>query len=371
MAKHLARIHGTEEDKVNCPFYFKIGACRHADRCSRIHHRPAFSQTILIKHIYNHPIREAELNLLASGQDRTTASANIINLKPTTSDNHANHNNGNGNSNSNNHNNDPSDPTFDIDPKKSVEDFLVFFEDFYTELSKFGQLECLHICDNLGDHMVGHVYAKFSDEEEASDALNILNGRYYNGKKMEVEFSPVTDFREARCRDFDEDTCSRGGFCNFMHVKPVPPCLLRDIDKECEEDRRMVEEEEERRKEKRDRERRKKRKHKDRNRDRERSDRDRGDRSDRDRERSDRGDRSDRDRDRDRGDRSDRDRDRERRREKKRSRRSDSADDHDGSGGNGGSGGGGGGSGERSSRSPKRRDRSKSYSKSRSRSPTK
>ena len=28
-AEHLARIHGTEEDKVNCPFYYKIGACRH------------------------------------------------------------------------------------------------------------------------------------------------------------------------------------------------------------------------------------------------------------------------------------------------------------------------------------------------------
>lgn len=24
-ALHLARIHGTEEDRVNCPFYFKIG----------------------------------------------------------------------------------------------------------------------------------------------------------------------------------------------------------------------------------------------------------------------------------------------------------------------------------------------------------
>ena len=23
-AEHLARIHGTEEDKVKCPFYFKI-----------------------------------------------------------------------------------------------------------------------------------------------------------------------------------------------------------------------------------------------------------------------------------------------------------------------------------------------------------
>jgi len=64
MAKYLARIHGTEEDKVNCPFYFKIGACRHADRCSHLHHRSAFSQTILVKHIYGIPINEVELQAL-------------------------------------------------------------------------------------------------------------------------------------------------------------------------------------------------------------------------------------------------------------------------------------------------------------------
>jgi hypothetical protein len=54
--------------QVNCPFYFKIGACRHADRCSRIHHRPAFSQTILVKHVYRHPVREAELQAARDGR---------------------------------------------------------------------------------------------------------------------------------------------------------------------------------------------------------------------------------------------------------------------------------------------------------------
>ncbi|KAL9178490.1 hypothetical protein ACHAXT_001828 [Thalassiosira profunda] len=201
-ARHLARIHGTEEDKVNCPFYFKIGACRHADRCSRIHHRPAFSQTILIKHIYRHPIREAELTAAREGR---------------------------------------SVDGIAIDEEKAREEFLAFFEDFFEELSKFGRLEALHICDNLGDHMIGHAYAKFSEEEEAADALNVMNGRYYDGRRMEVEFSPVTDFREARCRDFDEDTCRRGGFCNFMHIKPVPMCLIRDMEDEAEEERRREE----------------------------------------------------------------------------------------------------------------------------------
>lgn len=35
--------------QVNCPFYYKIGACRHSDRCSRLHHKPAFSPTLLVK----------------------------------------------------------------------------------------------------------------------------------------------------------------------------------------------------------------------------------------------------------------------------------------------------------------------------------
>ncbi|EED87960.1 U2 SnRNP auxillary factor, splicing factor, partial [Thalassiosira pseudonana CCMP1335] len=197
MARRLAQIHGTEEDKVNCPFYFKIGACRHADRCSRIHHRPAFSPTILIKHIYRHPLREAELKAASEGR---------------------------------------AVDGIEVDEAEAREDFLVFFEDFFEELSKFGRLEALHICDNLGDHMVGHVYAKFSDEEEAADALNVMNGRFYDGRKMEVEFSPVTDFREARCRDFDEETCRRGGFCNFLHIKPVPMCLIRDMEEDAEEE---------------------------------------------------------------------------------------------------------------------------------------
>lgn len=201
MAKHLARIHGTEEDKVNCPFYYKIGACRHSDRCSRLHHKPAFSPTLLIKHLYRHPQRLAEL------QQAATAGHAVI------------------------------------DHEKALEDFLCFFEDLYMEFSKFGRIDALHVCDNLGDHMIGHVYCKFTDEEDASDALQVMDGRYYDGRKMEVEFSPVLNFHEARCRDFDEENCARGGFCNFMHVKPVPLCLIRSLEEDAEHDRRRAEDE--------------------------------------------------------------------------------------------------------------------------------
>jgi splicing factor U2AF 35 kDa subunit len=49
---------------VNCPFYFKIGACRHGDRCSRQHNKPIISQTLLIPHMYVAP----ELAAYATGK---------------------------------------------------------------------------------------------------------------------------------------------------------------------------------------------------------------------------------------------------------------------------------------------------------------
>jgi len=75
------------------------------------------------------------------------------------------------------------------------------------------------VCENVGDHIVGNVYIKFEDEENAADALAGMSGRFYAGRPLEVEYSPVTDFREARCRQFDETSCNRGGLCNFMHIK--------------------------------------------------------------------------------------------------------------------------------------------------------
>ncbi|CAK9061289.1 Splicing factor U2af small subunit A (U2 auxiliary factor 35 kDa subunit A) (U2 small nuclear ribonucleoprotein auxiliary factor small subunit A) (U2 snRNP auxiliary factor small subunit A) (Zinc finger CCCH domain-containing protein 60) (OsC3H60) [Durusdinium trenchii] len=41
-----------EEDRVNCPFYLKIGACRNGDRCNRAHVKPSSGHTILIPHMY-------------------------------------------------------------------------------------------------------------------------------------------------------------------------------------------------------------------------------------------------------------------------------------------------------------------------------
>lgn len=185
-AEHLARIHGTEEDKVNCPFYFKIGACRHGDRCSRQHHRPPFSQTVLISHMWQNPM----CAIASAGGDLNA-----------------------------------------IDQIKFQEDFDEFYDEIFQEFTNFGKLDDVQVCENLGDHMVGNVYVKFSDEEEAENALQKLNGRFYAGRMLACEYSPVTDFREARCRQYDEGTCSRGPYCNFMHVREPSRELRKHLQK--------------------------------------------------------------------------------------------------------------------------------------------
>ncbi|KAE9463399.1 hypothetical protein C3L33_04688, partial [Rhododendron williamsianum] len=184
MAEHLASIFGTEKDRVNCPFYFKIGACRHGDRCSRLHTKPSVSPTLLLSNMYQRP------DMITPGVDAQG---------------------------------------HPIDPRKMQEHFEDFYEDLFEELNKYGEIESLNVCDNLADHMVGNVYVQFSEEEHASNALKNLTGRYYAGRPIIVDFSPVTDFREATCRQYEENACNRGGYCNFMHLKRIGRELRRQL----------------------------------------------------------------------------------------------------------------------------------------------
>ena len=72
-----------------------------------------------------------------------------------------------------------------------------FFEDCFVEAEeKYGEVEEMNVCDNLGDHLVGNVYIKFRREEDAERAVTELNNRWFGGRPIYAELSPVTDFRE-------------------------------------------------------------------------------------------------------------------------------------------------------------------------------
>lgn len=97
---YLASIFGTEQDKVNCSFYYKIGACRHGDRCSRKHVKPSYSQTILLPNLYQNPAY---------------------------------------------------DPKNKMNPSQLQNHFDAFYEDFWCEMCKYGEPEEVVVCDNNND----------------------------------------------------------------------------------------------------------------------------------------------------------------------------------------------------------------------------
>jgi len=158
-ASYLSQIFGTEKDKVNCSFYFKIGACRHGDKCERRHNKPTLSSTLIIFGLYTNPLAQ-------------------------------------------NPQLDPNDP-------KIQEDFEEFYLDVFEEFEKYGEIEEMNVCENVCDHMLGNVYIKYRTEEQAEEALKALSGRFYGGKPIVAEYSPVTDFREASCRQFEMNECTR------------------------------------------------------------------------------------------------------------------------------------------------------------------
>lgn len=98
--------------------------------------------------------------------------------------------------------------------KEAIRHFEDFYEEVFLELTKFGEIEDLNVCDNLGDHLVGNVYVKFASEGEAQAAMQAMNGKFYLNRPIVGEFSPVTDFRECRCKQYDDGSCGSKIFVN-------------------------------------------------------------------------------------------------------------------------------------------------------------
>ena len=66
----------------------------------------------------------------------------------------------------------------DEELKEVLKHFEKFYEEIFVELSSYGELKELEVVDNLGDHLIGNVYARFNDEAGAAKAFNALAGKY-------------------------------------------------------------------------------------------------------------------------------------------------------------------------------------------------
>lgn len=104
-----------------------------------------------------------------------------------------------------------------------------FFAEFFSEFGTYGHVIDFKVCSNLSPQLKGNLYVLFETEEEAAKAWSALNGRFYAGAELLLEYSPVRNFREATCGLFLQQQCSKGSYCNYWHPFANPVAFASDL----------------------------------------------------------------------------------------------------------------------------------------------
>ena len=103
------------------------------------------------------------------------------------------------------------------------------------ELSNFGELKDLFVVDNLSEHLIGNVYAKFFDEKAASNAFENLKGKYYHSDLVVEEYCPIINPMDGKCYKYEDGLCNKGPYCNFLHFKEISRSLVKSLKDEMYE----------------------------------------------------------------------------------------------------------------------------------------
>ena len=135
------RIIGTEQDKVNCTFHFKVGACRHGETCSRRHIQPWAGQTLLLTHFYMPPVRKQN-DKQKTNESKTKDCFSVPHGAKSSDFCHENKNDNKAKE---------DEKEWNTKLKQHYENF---YEDVINEMIKYGDVEKMVVCQNLGDHMV-------------------------------------------------------------------------------------------------------------------------------------------------------------------------------------------------------------------------
>ncbi|XP_077150303.1 U2 small nuclear ribonucleoprotein auxiliary factor 35 kDa subunit-related protein 2 isoform X4 [Ranitomeya variabilis] len=173
--------YGTEKDRANCSFYLKTGACRFGERCSRKHCFPSSSQTLLVRGMF-----------VTFGMEQCRR------------DDY------------------DTDASLEYGEEEIYQQFLEFYADVVPEFKNVGKVIQFKVSCNFEPHLRGNVYVQYRTEEECLQAFSQFNGRWYAGRQLQCEFSPVTKWKLAICGLFERQKCPRGKHCNFLHVFQNP-----------------------------------------------------------------------------------------------------------------------------------------------------
>ncbi|CAH1176038.1 unnamed protein product, partial [Phaedon cochleariae] len=210
--EHLKTILETNPNRTICPFFQKTSTCRFFDVCSRNHIRPGISRIILIPNFFSH-------YSLEKGEEHG------------------------------------SDSGLEFESHETYKQFREFFNDVVPELEQYGKIKFFFTCCNHETHLRGNVFIEFAYTRAALKCYRGLNGRWYGGKQLSVQFARVNNWKSAICGKgepsfcyieyltkslfqnncmkgtscivllthfilglFNSQRCPKGNSCNFLHV---------------------------------------------------------------------------------------------------------------------------------------------------------
>ena len=99
-------------------------------------------------------------------------------------------------------------------------EFEEFYEEIFDKFAEFGYVEDVHVCENLGEHMVGNVYVKYRNEEDADKCVKALKGKFMVEDLCFLNSLLSQTFTRRDAVNMMK-ACSRGGLCNFSIVYDI------------------------------------------------------------------------------------------------------------------------------------------------------
>ncbi|ORX57743.1 hypothetical protein BCR36DRAFT_395100 [Piromyces finnis] len=149
-----------ESDSLKiCQFFKRTGACRFENQCDRIHIRPMHSKTLIIRNMFELGNEIMSTYLFDENE--------II--------------------------------EYEENSKDKYIKYKEFYDDVFPEFSKYGKIDHFYVCNNIIPHLRGNVYIDYHTEKDAINALGAMNGRWYGGKQLQLEFITISDWKMALC----------------------------------------------------------------------------------------------------------------------------------------------------------------------------
>ncbi|XP_031629675.1 U2 small nuclear ribonucleoprotein auxiliary factor 35 kDa subunit-related protein 1 isoform X2 [Contarinia nasturtii] len=140
----------TNPGKELCHFFLKTASCRFGNQCLRNHKRPKISKTLLIESFFTNIYFE---------QTAPTEYGNDI--------------------------------TLECDDNEIYELYKEFFIDVLPEFENFGSIKYFVVCSNYQPHLRGSVLIEYIHDRDALRAQQFMNGRYYAGRMLNIEFRKI------------------------------------------------------------------------------------------------------------------------------------------------------------------------------------